>query len=244
MDPKEASSIPFTQSHNSIPFWLLFEPWHFWKPLTSLEREDTERSDTENGEFWESPRQWETHWHRCFFLLQESLHVWQGWCDLWLLGDIHQAFPEVTLAYTSSSPLEKQGWIQSPILPSVNTTKSAAFLHVFPLTFSMKDFCLAFSLCHPFLANPFPSFFYLFFFFFIFSFLILFMRQKPHLAILLWVLLSSKICKALPLAVGAFPTSTMPLLNITASLCSSIVLTGIKNMWKDADFNTRACMNI
>lgn len=32
-------------------------------------------------------------------LLEESsLHAWQGWCDLLLLGGIHQAFPQVTSA--------------------------------------------------------------------------------------------------------------------------------------------------
>lgn len=124
-----------------------------------------------------------------------------------------------------SSRLEKRGLIQSPILPSVNTTESAAFLHVFPLTFSIQDFRLAFSLCHPFLANPFPSFISFFFSFFISNFI-----HEAEATFSTSGVLSSKICKVLPLTVVAFPILTKPLLNITAYLYGSIVIREIKNM--------------
>lgn len=129
--PKEGQLYPIHMKGSS--FWLLFEQWYFWKPLTTLQVEDTVWSTAESSVLCWSLGQWTTSWHwsrSSSWRRNVIVAVRAGvTCSCWraFIWSSHKSHP----LKPSSLPLEQQGLIQSLILPSVNTTESAAFLHVF-----------------------------------------------------------------------------------------------------------------
>lgn len=157
-----------------ILFWLLFESWYFWTLLTSLEMEDIERSNTENGGFCKSPEKQATHWHKCrcssrrkaIFMSSKAGVTRSCWeASIKYCHKSHQLRPP------STPPLKMPNsfsYVPSVADKRTGDVGNAYFLHDFPLTFTTKYFCLAFNWYHPFSrthpgTHPFLSFLSFFF---------------------------------------------------------------------------------